>query len=177
MSEPETPAPAVPVAPAKSQRAFPEVVVAVVASVAAVLCCLCVTIGWACHSSNERAVAEVRAKSEAVQAMVDAGRPQQEINQLLTNWNSAPSANLSPGDRRAELVRSLQQRNVPPAEIIKIVSLCYPEGERTKSEAERAKSDAEQPKPTADEKTKTDAERSKPEPDERTKSRSASLPQ
>lgn len=164
MSEPEAPAPA---APARSQYAPYEVVMA---SVVAVLCCISVTIGWACHSSNERSAVEARARSEAVQAMVSAGRSQQEITQLLANWNPPPSANQSAGDRRAELVRSLQQRNVPPAEIVKIVSLCYPEGER-------ARVDAEQPKPRADEKAQPDPERSRPDPDEGTRARSDSLPQ
>ena len=167
MSEPEAPATAATAATADSQNVRHEVVAA---AVVAVLCCFCVTGSWACCSYNERAAAEARAKSEAVQAMVNAGRPQQEINQLLIHWNPPPTAGQSPGDKRAELVRSLQQRNAPPAEIIKIVSLCFPE------DAERAKADAERPKPTADEKAKPDAERSKTA-DVRAKARSETPPQ
>jgi hypothetical protein len=137
---------------------------AVAAAVTAVVCCLCATGCWMCSSYNERAVAEARAKTEAVRVMVDAGRPQQEINQLLVYWNPPPSAGQSASDKRVELVRSLQQRNVSAAEIIKIVSLCYPE-------------DAERPKPTADEKAKPDAERSKTEVHERPKASAEKLPQ
>ena len=157
-----------PPAPERSQYAHHE---AVAAAVTAVVCCLCATGCWMCSSYNERAVAEARAKAEAVRVMVDAGRPQQEINQLLVHWNPPPTLGESTGDKRANLVWYLQQRSVPPAEITKIVSLCYPEG------AERVKADAERPKPTADEKAKPDPERSKAEGHERVKASAEKLPQ
>ena len=165
MSEPEAPATA---APERSQYSHHE---AVAAAVIAVVCCLCATGCWMCSSYNERAAAEARAKVEAVRVMVDAGRPQQEINELLVHWSPPPTLGQATGDKRVNLVCYLQQRNVPPAEITRIVSLCYPEG------AERAKSDAERPKPTADEKAKPDAETAKPEAHERAKAPVEKLPQ